>query len=214
VLNATETTLKKAARAAAALFLIGLLTFAGHRLFPVNATTMALLFLLAVLGIATRWGLLEAIVSSVAAMLCFNFFFLPPIGAFTIADPQNLVALIAFLAVSVVASNLSSIARRRAAEATEQRLETEKLFALSRAILLDEGAVEFAGHIVDHLVRVFELPGAILFDRAHNRFFRSGPAPMPALENELREAAVTGTTSSHSNNTITIAGIIRQTAAS
>ena len=44
-------------------------------------------------------------------MLCLNFFFLPPVGTFTIADPQNWVALFAFLAVSLVASNLSAVAR-------------------------------------------------------------------------------------------------------
>ena len=48
-------------------------------------------------------------------MLCLNFFFLPPVGTFTIADPQNWVALFAFLAVSLVASNLSAVARARTA---------------------------------------------------------------------------------------------------
>ncbi|PYT04467.1 MAG: hypothetical protein DMF60_15245 [Acidobacteria bacterium] len=59
----------------------------------VNGTTVALSFLLATLGIATRWGLREAIVASVGGMLCFNFFFLPPVGTWTIQDPQNWVAL-------------------------------------------------------------------------------------------------------------------------
>ena len=66
-----------------------------------------------VLVVAATSRLWVAIVTSVVAMLCFNFFFLPPVGTFTIADPQNWVALFAFLAVSLVASNLSAVARAR-----------------------------------------------------------------------------------------------------
>ncbi len=92
-----------------------------------NSTTIALTFLLATLGIATRWGLLEAIVASVAGMVCFNFFFLAPILTLTIADTQNWVALFAFLVTAVVASQLSSSVKRRALEATRQREEMERL---------------------------------------------------------------------------------------
>ncbi len=63
----------------------------------VNATTVALALLLDVLFIATRWGSLPALVASVLAMLCFNFFFLPPFGTFTIAAWDNWIALAAFL---------------------------------------------------------------------------------------------------------------------
>src|SRR5712691_12570141 len=53
----------------------------------INATTVALALLLAVLFVATGWGSRPAILASVLGMLCFNYFFLPPIGTFTIADP-------------------------------------------------------------------------------------------------------------------------------
>src|SRR6202163_2939198 len=97
----------------------------------VNTTTVALSFLLAILGVATAWGLFEAIVSSVAGMLCFNFFFLPPVGTFTIADPQNWVALFAFLVTAVVASHLSASVKKRALEATRRQQEMERLYELS-----------------------------------------------------------------------------------
>ncbi|MCC7042512.1 MAG: DUF4118 domain-containing protein, partial [Acidobacteria bacterium] len=58
-----------------------------------NATTVALTFLLVVLVTAATSRLLVAVVTSIVAMLCFNFFFLPPVGTWTIADPQNWVAL-------------------------------------------------------------------------------------------------------------------------
>jgi two-component system sensor histidine kinase KdpD len=88
-------------------------------------------------------------------MLCFNFFFLPPVGTFTIADPQNWVALAAFLVVSIVASNLSASARARATEALERRREVSRLFDLTRDILLtteQEGALHA---VARHVARRF-----------------------------------------------------------
>ena len=76
-----------------------------------NATTVALCFLVVVLSVAATARLWIAVATSIIAMLALNFFFLPPIGTLTISDPQNWIALFAFLAVSLVASNLSAVAR-------------------------------------------------------------------------------------------------------
>ena len=95
--------------------------------------------LLVVLGSATRWGLAESIFTSLLSVLAFNFFFLPPIGTFTIADPQNWAALFAFLVTAVTASKLSSNAKQRAEEALAGRNELGRLYELSRALLMDEG---------------------------------------------------------------------------
>src|SRR5579864_6726673 len=84
-----------------------------------NPTTAALAFLLVVLFVAAFAELWTAIAISVAATLCFNYFFLPPIGTFSIADPHNWVALFAFLVVSMVASRLSTSARTRARDALD-----------------------------------------------------------------------------------------------
>ena len=78
-----------------------------------STTTVALAYLLVVLFVASVWGRTPAMVASVLAMLCFNFFFLPPIHTFTIADPQNWVALSAFLITGVTAGQLSERAKRR-----------------------------------------------------------------------------------------------------
>jgi len=104
----------------------------------VNATTVALSMLLLVLGTATRGGLGESIFTSIACMLGFNYFFLPPVGTFTIADPQNWVALCAFLISAVIASQLSARAKARAEEASARRSDIERLYRLSRAMLMDE----------------------------------------------------------------------------
>ncbi len=94
----------------------------------VNAATVALALLLVVLFIATAWGSGPAIVASVAGMLCFNYFFLPPVGKLRIADPDNWIALFAFLVTAVVAGQLSARAKRRAEEAEAGRREIERLY--------------------------------------------------------------------------------------
>ena len=98
-----------------------------------------------VLVVAATSRLRVAVVTSVAAMLCLNFFFLPPVGTFTIADPQNWVALFAFLGVSLVASNLSAVARARTEEAVDRRDELARLFDLSRDVLMMTDSREALG---------------------------------------------------------------------
>ncbi len=120
------------------LTIVAATTVLCSRVISVNAITAGFAYLLDVLAIATAWGLIEAVLASVAAMLCFNYFFLPPIGQFTIADPQNWVALFAFLATALIASQVSDREKRQAAEAKSRQRETEQLYALSRFILLTE----------------------------------------------------------------------------
>ena len=95
----------------------------------INAATVSLVFLLNVLFIATRWGSAPALAASILAMLCFNFFFLPPFGTFTIAATDNWVALLAFLVTAVTAGELSARAKRRAEEAETGKREIERLYA-------------------------------------------------------------------------------------
>ncbi len=95
-----------------------------------NAPTLGSVYLVAVLGLAAWGGWAVGATASVAAMLCFNYFFLPPLGTLTIADPANWVALVAFLAASTFASRLVATARRQAEEAGRRRREVETLYEL------------------------------------------------------------------------------------
>ena len=94
----------------------------------INSTTVALALLLVVLFTATYRGSGPALLASVLAMLCFNFFFLPPFYTFTIADPENWVALAAFFATAITAGQLSARAKRRAEEAEAGRRENKRLY--------------------------------------------------------------------------------------
>jgi PAS domain S-box-containing protein len=104
-----------------------------------TATTVALAYLLVVLLAATAWGSWPALVASVVGTLCFNFFFLPPVYTLTIDDPQNWVALSAFLVTGLTAGQLSALAKRHAAETeairTEARLATLRHRSLLEASL-------------------------------------------------------------------------------
>ena len=94
----------------------------------INPTTVALALLLLVLFVAAAWGSKPAILAAVLGAACFNFFHLPPFGTFTIADPDNWVALFAFLITAITAGQLSARARRRAEEANAARQEIERLY--------------------------------------------------------------------------------------
>src|SRR5688572_19842308 len=135
---------------------IGAVTVALKALPDVSPTTAALALLLVVLAVATLATLRTAILLSVLAMLTLNFFFLPPIGTFTIADPQNWIALFAFLIVAVIASNLSAAAQDRTRDAIARRNEVTRLFDLTRDVLLTTetaGAIEV---LARHVARRFE----------------------------------------------------------
>lgn len=138
----------------------------------VNATTVALSFLLVVLAVASMYGLGPAIVGSVFGMLCFNFFFLPPIGKLTIQDPQNWVALIAFLITAVTASQLSSAARSRAYDAEKRRAEVWKLYQLSRAVIATPDSETAVSSIARQVVEVFDLAYCAVYLPAGNNWDR------------------------------------------
>jgi two-component system sensor histidine kinase KdpD len=127
-----------------------------------NPTIVALSFLLVVLIVATMSTRWVAIATSLLAFLCFNYFFLPPVGTWTIADPQNWVALFTLLAVSIVASHLSAQVRHRAQEATARRDELARLFDLTRDILLTTDTADAVALVARFIARRFGLKGVAI----------------------------------------------------
>ncbi|MGH7062545.1 MAG: DUF4118 domain-containing protein, partial [Stellaceae bacterium] len=78
----------------------------------VAVQSISLVFLTAVLASAVAWGLWPSLFACLLSVLAYNFFFLPPLHALTIADPENVVALFVFLIVAVIVSNLAAATRR------------------------------------------------------------------------------------------------------
>src|SRR5262252_1157716 len=130
---------------------VALVTAVYAQVLQVNPTTIALTYLVVILLIASGWGIAESTVASIVAMFTFNFFFLPPVGTLTIADPQNWVALLAFLVTAGVASQLSGRARKRAVEAVTRQADLERLYALSRGLLLAERSASVPAGIARHI---------------------------------------------------------------
>ena len=168
-------------------------TLAGYILVPVNATTIGFAYLLLVLIIASLWGFFEASLASIAATLTFNFFFLPPVGRLTIADPQNWVALFSFLTTALIASRLSAEAKRRTSDAVARQQDLERLYTFSRAILLIDNAESFPRQLVRRLAEIFELSAVVLYERRAEEFYRAGPLDFDDLDDQLRDAALQGT---------------------
>jgi two-component system sensor histidine kinase KdpD len=93
-----------------------------------------LVFLTAVVGVAVRYGLWPSLAASVAASLCYNFFFLPPIYTFTIAEPTNIAAFFFFIVMAVVVSNVAARVRTQALVAMSRARATESLYTFSRKL--------------------------------------------------------------------------------
>lgn len=178
-------------------FLLSLAIVAGivfiyTKVIHVNVTTVALTLLLAILAVSTLWGIVVSVVMSIAAVLAFNFSFLPPVGTLTIADPQNWVALLAFLTTSIVGGQLSSRARRKAEEANRQRREVERLYDFSQRLLTAGNAIELLNAIPRQIVDSLEMGAAAIFLAEKQKVYRSG-VDLPQLSlDELRAVTARG----------------------
>ncbi|WP_018181651.1 sensor histidine kinase [Kaistia granuli] len=107
----------------------------------VGIENVDLIFLLGIIAVAGRYGLLPALAATAAASLAYNFFFLPPTYTFTIADPTNVAALVIFAIVTVVVSNLAARVRAQAITARSRARTTEQLYSFSRK-LAGVGAID------------------------------------------------------------------------
>ena len=157
-----------------ALAIIASITFFYRHVLVANQTTVALSFLLAILAVSAVWGMAVSASMSVTAMLAFNYYFLPPVGTFTIADPQNWVALAAFLVTSIVGSQLSARIRKEADEANSRRHEIERLYQFSQKLLSEGNVIQLMNAIPNYIVDSFEAGAAELFLPHKDKFYRSG----------------------------------------
>jgi two-component system sensor histidine kinase KdpD len=127
--------------AAAGVAVTTLLLFALDDVAPV--ISLGVVYLLAVLLVASLWGLWLGLGTAVASALAFNFFHIPPTGGFTIAEPENWVALGTFFVIAAAASAVAEFVRGRAVEARRRRDEADLVADAARALLggqrLDEG---------------------------------------------------------------------------
>jgi len=149
--------------ALAALIVIAIVVVYFRWLHITNPATVGFTFLLAILVISAKWGLRCAIFSSVLATVAYNYFFFPPLFRFTIADPENWVALFALLFTAIVASQLSARARRAALQSDQRRREVERLYEFSQQLLVSENVFGLVNAIPRYLVESFAVTSAAMF---------------------------------------------------
>jgi two-component system, OmpR family, sensor histidine kinase KdpD len=168
---------------AGALALVVGITAFYLRVFRANHTTVALTLILAILAVSTFWDMAVSVTMSIAAMLMFNYYFLPPTGTLTIADPQNWTSLFTFLIVAVIASRLSTRARQKTADASARRREIERLYSFSRGLLQARNVMELLNRVPVQIVEAFEVGAAAIFLADKQKVYRSGPV-IPQLDTE------------------------------
>ena len=140
-----------------------------------NNTTVALTMLLLILVVAGNWGLRYAVTASIAATVLFNYFFLPPVNTFTIADTQNWIALFAFLGTGIYASHLASRIREESEEANARRRESEMLYQLGRQLLQPENVAQLFNFIPSSVGSAFNSPAVTLYICDGDRIYLSDP---------------------------------------
>ena len=151
------------------------ITYCCYVVLHANATMAALALLVSVLVTGTYGNLPESAIAALAATLCLDYFFIPPIGSITIADPQGWIVLLVFLVVSLIVTNLSSRLRRQRDDLLAQQSESEKLHALSRSMLLSDGAEDLGRLVVNKTLQLFSLKEVVLFELLSGVFHRSQP---------------------------------------
>ncbi len=159
---------------ALSIVVIAGIAFLYRHVLVVNQTTVALSLLLAILAVSAVWGMAVSVFMSIVAMLVFNYEFLPPIGTLTIADPQNWVALGAFLVTSIMGSQLSARIRKEADQAISRRREIERLYKFSQKLLGEGNVIQLMNAIPNYIVESFEAGAAELFLPQKDKFYRSG----------------------------------------
>ncbi len=172
-------------RAIAAGAVLAAIVAAYRLLAPANPTTVALTLLLYILVLAAWWGLRYAVVASLIAAACFNFFFLPPIDTFTIAETQNWVALFAFLGTAIIASQLSGRIQAQARQAKARQAELEILFELSRALLQTDKVAELLPAIPGFVLSAARATSVVLYVERGDQLFHTadvGSEDMQGIE--------------------------------
>ena len=150
---------------------------------------LSMIFLTAVLFSAVAWGLGPSILASILSVVVYDFFLVPPLYTFTVASPQDLLALMVFLIVAVLTSNLTARVRDQAEAAKRREARTAALYALSREIA---GAAELADilqAIVNQVAQILNAQVVVLLPEAGQLVFRAGQPADIQLTDAERAAA-------------------------
>lgn len=146
---------------AVAALSVALITAVIYPLQGVSAPAASgVLYLLAVLLVATIWGLWLGLLTSVTSAAALNFFHIPPVGRFTIFDGNDAAALVVLLVAALVTSSLAGLARTRTLEAVLRRREADLAADMARLLLGGETVQSALGVVARRLAEALELSSA------------------------------------------------------
>nr|WP_227425839.1 DUF4118 domain-containing protein [Pengzhenrongella sicca] len=175
------------------LAVVGPAALTGILYLPRNDTglsTDVLLFLALTVAVALVAGLWPSIVSAMIGFGLLNYFFTPPTGRLTIAEPENLLALVVFVLVAVAVASVVDLAARRTAQAFRARAEASAMAAVSRSVLSGEDTTQA---VVSRLRETFNLTAVSLLERNSDRLHWRALATDgtdPALDPEAAQTVV------------------------
>ena len=158
----------------------------------VPVLSLGVLYVFAVLPVAILWGLAFALPVSIASMLAFNWFFLPPTHTLTLADSENWFALAVYLGTAVVVSELAARSRRRAAAAEQRERESALLAELARELLRGRGLDEELDAIASRAARVMGVPEASIELGTHHPAPNRSPFRLEVADRAIGTISVPG----------------------
>ncbi len=145
-------------------------------------SSVAMCFITAVLVSAVVYGLWPALLACLASVLAYNFFFLPPLYTFTIADPENVAALFFFGITAVIASNLTARVRAQAIVARQRARITEELYQFSRKLAGAANLDDLLWATVHQIALMLKVRVVILLPEHGSVEVRAGYPPEDALD--------------------------------
>lgn len=140
--------------------------------YPLNdvapVVSLGIVYLPAILLISTVWGLRLGLLASIVSAAAFNFFHIPPLYRFTIADEENWVALAAFVIAAIISSTVAGLARARAVEAERRREEADRALAELEELTRERDRMQAEAVQAEAVRRSDELKTVLLRSISHD----------------------------------------------
>ena len=165
---------------------IAILTWVAFNL-SFTLPSIGFLYLILVVLTAEYAGFFEATIASIAAVICLDYFFAPPIFEFSVNEPADWLAFAAFEFTALVISRLALRAHAKAAEATARHQDSERLYETARQVLLLDKNDKPGNFITSSILQVFRVRAVALFDAVSAETYTSGSASKE-MEDRARAA--------------------------
>ena len=174
---------RRLSRVSASVLMVAMITWLAYYLHA-KAFIAGFAYLLVVLPIAIVWGFIEATVASIVAIACLDFFFTQPLFTLYMSDPQDWVALGTFEVLVVAVSRLAGKLRHHAAEMAIQQANVDRLYKMSKELLLLDRGQAVGSQLPGLIVEIFGVDAVALWCEREQRMYAAGERQIP--EDEVR----------------------------